>query len=87
MRGDTVIVRDYKGRPGVRRVWEADQNIVFVCSEERFKRLANNEDEWPATGLPREDVFCYDPILAHRLLDDWQDNQSIWDQLAKWPGN
>jgi len=84
MRGDIVVVRAFKGRPYVRRVWESSPDAVYICSEERFQKLAENQDAWPPTGFPREDVFCYDPSLVDVLRDNWHEDQSLWNRLTIW---
>jgi hypothetical protein len=84
MRGDTVVVRGFRGRPYVRRVWEVGSEAVYVCSEERYQRLIDDTDEWPPIGFPREDVFFYDVGLVGVLMEQWNKDQTIWNNLRAW---
>jgi hypothetical protein len=84
MQGETVIVRAFRGRPRVLRIWETTPEAVFVCTEETYQRLASGEDEWLAIGVPREDVFCYDPSVVQELETSWQHDPSIWNRLTPW---
>lgn len=86
MRGDTVIVRAFRGVPLVRRVWETTPQAIYICSEERFQRLWRGEREWPATGFPREDVFQYDVPLFTELEANWQGDPSVWDKATPYTG-
>ncbi len=74
MKGDMVIVRSYGGEPKVLRIWEIAQDVIFVCSEENFNVLSDGgEGFWPV-GVPKEDVFRYNPKVT--LTDSMN-----WDQL------
>ena len=86
MKGETVIVRAFRGRPHIRRVWESTDTTVYVCSEERYQRLLVDEYEWPPTGFPREDVFHFDPNVVDKLMQEWETNPSVWEQLEPWKG-
>lgn len=74
MKGDKVIVRSYGGEPKVLRIWEIARDVIFVCSEENFTVLSDGgEGLWPV-GVPKEDVFRYNPKV---ILTDSMN----WDQL------
>ena len=56
LKGQNVIVTDYRGKKHVRRVWASDSKTVYVTNDEVFKALAEgSSDLWPI-GFPRADV-------------------------------
>lgn len=57
MRGETVIVRAFKGVPLARRVWDIGERVVYITNEEGLTPI----------GFPKEDVFIYDESLYKRL--------------------
>lgn len=82
MRGATVVVRTFGGKPAIGRVWRATDDWVEVCSEENYQSLIRGEGGlWPV-GIPREDVFQYEPVLSAALLKNWQYEPVLWDKLA-----
>lgn len=87
MRGDVVIVQEYGGRPLIRRVWDATDKAVFVCSEERYNALLSGEDEQHPIGFPREYVYEYDDSKAVTLGSLWKVDPSVWQSLAHWEGH
>lgn len=55
-KGQSVIVRDFKGRQLKRRVWEDDGRTVSITSDEAFELLeSGSRDLWPI-GFPKADV-------------------------------
>ena len=66
MQGDLVIVRAFRGKPLVRRVWDKVGHGVYITDDAHFKRLLAGEKISQPVGFPREDVFRYDPDLARR---------------------
>ena len=51
----------------MRRVWDEDENGVYITDVSRFEQLkAGESDLWPV-GFPREDVFKYNSELASKL--------------------
>ena len=85
MRGDTVIVRAYRGEPLMRRVWDADTRLVYLCSERQFQGLWRGELRvLPPLGFPREDVFVYDAALLAELEERWQTDPTVWDRATAW---
>ena len=76
MKGDMVIVRAFRGVPLVRRVWEEDENGIYITDEVHFNRLMAGEDTVQPIGFPREDVFKYDPEITVET-----DNLD-WDRLT-----
>ena len=61
MRGKQVIVRDFRKRALVRRIWDADKGAVYITDDEGLEKLGNGDPgaPWPI-GFPRGDVFAYD---------------------------
>ena len=53
MRGDMVIVRDFRGETLVRRVWEADQKAVYITDDQQFERLSAGKDALMPVGFQR----------------------------------
>ncbi|OHE57970.1 MAG: hypothetical protein A2Z47_15120 [Thermodesulfovibrio sp. RBG_19FT_COMBO_42_12] len=43
MRGDLVlvIVRTYGDRPEIRRIWDMDENAIYITNDEQFKLLTS----------------------------------------------
>lgn len=84
MRGEMVVVRAFGNEPLVRRVWKATPEAVFICDEENYQRLiAGKEGYWPV-GFPKKDVFCYDATLVDKLIDNYESDLSLWDDLTPW---
>ncbi len=74
MRGDTVIVRAYGGTALVRRVWDAEGDTVYICSDKNFDWLSRNDGSGTCIGFPTEDVFIFtdsvpliEPVPWHKL--------------------
>jgi hypothetical protein len=82
MRGEIVFVREGRGKPLVRRVWEVTPTTVYICTEERYQRLLKDfQSEFPPTGFPIEDVYEYNPMLEKELTETYQSNPSVWEKL------
>lgn len=61
-KGDKVIVRAFGDERLVRRVWDINEKHVFICSEENFKLLQdNNRKGFSPVGFSRKDVFKFFP--------------------------
>lgn len=58
-RGTNVIVRDIKRQYHVRRVWDFDEDAVYVTDESGYQKLSLGQKVVPV-GFPRQDVFEYD---------------------------
>ena len=58
-RGNNVIVRDIKRQYHVRRLWDFDENAVYVTDESGYQKLSLGQKVVPV-GFPRQDVFAYD---------------------------
>lgn len=82
MRGDLVIVRTYGDIPKVRRVWDVSTKAVFACTEERYERLIQDNEDVPATAFPIADVFCYDAATFDKLSKTYQRDPSVWERLT-----
>lgn len=86
MKGEVVIVRAFGGEPLIRRVWEATNEAVFACSERCFEGLMAGLPELLPIGFPRYDVFEHDSALVDKLIERWQDDPALWEQLKIWEG-
>lgn len=84
MRGDIVVVQELGGNPLIRRVWDSNEDAVFVCSDERFHYLENGEDDRQPNGFPKEFVFEYDESTIGTLKSLWQIQPSVWASLSHW---
>lgn len=78
MRGETVLIRAFGGRPFVARVWTIGRGVVFATNDETFEKLqAGDESIWPI-GFPLSDVFIFEEALA-------ENSTSIdWRRARKW---
>lgn len=86
MRGQLVLVRAFGGEPQVRRIWDADDDVAVVTDDEQFQRLHEGREGLAAT-VHREDVFCYDPAAAQRLISEYKKRRkATWNGLKKWAG-
>lgn len=86
MKGEVVIVRSFGGQPLIRRVWETSPETVFACSERCFQGLMEGLTELLPIGFPRYDVFEHDSDVADKLMKEWQDDPTLWEQLKVWEG-
>ena len=82
MQGDLVIVRAFRGRPLVRRVWEEVKHGVYITDDTHFQRLLAGEKDSQPIGFPREDVFRYDPELAKEMDVLYQTGKWDWTKLV-----
>lgn len=74
MRGEMVVVKDFRGRALVRRVWDADEKAVYITDDQQFERLSKGEDALMPVGFPKDDVFEYDSAIAESMANgsiDW----------------
>jgi len=80
MRGTMVIVRDFKGEALVRRVWDADQKVVYITDDQQLEQLVAGKDALMPVGFPPEDVFEYDSgivkLIGRKSID--------WNRLKRW---
>ncbi len=84
MQGDRVIARSFGDMPIVRRVWRSDENAVYICTEERFKKLKDGNTNLLLVGFPRQDVFAYDKTLLSELEKHFKTKPSLWNKLTVW---
>jgi len=64
-RGEKVVIRDYKGRPHIRILWDVGDRCAYICSKEQYEHLINGDTFSPAIGFPFSDVYrCDDTIEA-----------------------
>lgn len=81
MEGDTVVVRAYRGEPKLARVWKIGTGFIFVCSEANYQVLKSGKKGlWPV-GVPKEDVFRYNP-KQDNLLKNWRNDPVLWEHLV-----
>jgi len=77
-KGEIVVVRTYGNRPEICRVWEIAPDVIYICSEENYHILVEGgEGLWPV-GIPKGDVFCYDPSLD---IESCKEDSKLWDKL------
>ena len=57
MRGDKVVVRAFRNEALIRRVWGANERVIYVVSPETFDSLSTRRVGAEPIGFPREDVF------------------------------
>jgi hypothetical protein len=76
MKGDKVIVRTFRNKPLVRRVWEVASDVVFICSEENYQTLLSGKEGLLPVGFPREYVYRYNSKIDL--------NQVSWNQLNQY---
>ncbi len=67
-RGKNVIVRDIKRQYHVRRLWDFDEDAVYVTDESGYQKLSLGQKVVPV-GFPRQDVFEYDEEAV--ATTDW----------------
>lgn len=76
MRGDMVIVKDWKGRALVRKVWSIDEMAVYIVTDDGFKELQAGGEIIPA-GFRREAVFRYSGETQTELSEERLDWSSL----------
>ena len=84
MKGELVIARAYGGEPLVRRVWSANDRLVYITNEEEFQKGDNSENQVNVIGFPREDIFTYNEVLAAAIGDFCRDGTWDWEKLSPW---
>lgn len=82
MRGDFVIVRAFGGVPLIRRLWDEDDNGIYITNDEQFQLLIDGKEALEPIGFPREDVFKYDPKLASQMNQLLKSGKWDWNKLA-----
>jgi hypothetical protein len=83
MRGDLVIVRAYRGKPFVMKVWEVGKRVIYLAKEEQFLYLLSNDSRAVGPiGFPKEDVFKFDPTIA-KVIDRFSEEKVFdWERLT-----
>ncbi len=80
MRGEFVIVRDFRGKALLRRVWSADAKAVYITDDEQFERLLAAQEALLPVGFPRGDVFEYDA----QVIESAGSGSIEWGRLNQW---
>lgn len=76
-RGTTIICRDYKGRPLVRRVWSETAAAAYIHDEENYQKHAQGLACLSCVGFPRKDVFIYDEAALATYA-----TPELWEHLV-----
>jgi len=84
MRGQYVLLRAFRNKPIVRRIWDADDDTVYICNEENFARLsAGLAGHWPV-AFPRSDAFAHDALPAELVKRGQPVPNEVWEDLPPW---
>ena len=67
-RGDIVEVRDFRGRPLRRIMWEALKTSIVVCTESEYENWRLFGQEPKVVGYPLEDVRPFEEKLTKSKL-------------------
>lgn len=67
MRGQTVIVRAFRGVPLARKIWDVGERVIYLTNEEGLEKLTSGRSAPPPLGFPVEDIFRFDERLYKRL--------------------
>lgn len=78
MRGETVIVRAFGGRPLIKKIWSVGARVVYLLDETDLEKMLAGGGGVQPIGFPKEDVFRYDPETAGAL------SEAIWPKLIQW---
>lgn len=84
MRGDLVILKSYGNEPLARRVWDENDNTVFVTNDEQLNKLLMREDAIAPIGFKREFVFRYDPLIAETMDILYKKGEFDWNKLIRY---
>jgi hypothetical protein len=76
MNNQIVIVRDFMGKPLVRKVYGSDSQKVYVIADAPNPRAP--------IGFARQDVFFYNEKLLLELKEQFKTNPSLWKELTAW---
>jgi hypothetical protein len=83
MKGEMVIVRDWRGRAFIRRIWRTSESVVFITNDVNLQLLINKDPlAIEPIGVPKEDVFKYDSKLAKEIDKSSDKGCFIWDNLT-----
>lgn len=82
MRGELVIVRDFRAKALIRRVWDADAKAIYITDDQQFERLVAGHEALLPIGFPKEDVFEYAPEIVESIAAGSVD----WNKLKRWKG-
>jgi hypothetical protein len=81
MRGQMVIVRAYSNKMSTLRVWDVGEKVVYVASDEQYKLLLKNDPSAIGpVGIPKEDVYCFDPSL----ISPNQGQNNDWSKMKRY---
>ena len=76
MKEQLVIVKDFTGRPLIRKVCYSDGSTVFVTSETAFYLIKNGESELYPIGFDAGNVFIYEGQNLSGKIN--------WNKLKRW---
>ncbi len=82
MKGVVVIIRDFKKRPLLRKIWKEGKSVFYVLESSQFELLNKGEKGIGPIGFPKEDVFKYDPHLASSMEDLYKSGKWDWNKLV-----
>jgi hypothetical protein len=80
MQGDKVIVRAFRGKPLVRRVWESDAVSVFIHSEDQYRRRLEGIAHLWAVCFLRSDVFQFQELPEG--VEGTVQDEAFWASLT-----
>jgi hypothetical protein len=78
MRGETVIVRAFGGKPLLKKVWSVGARVVYLLDETDLEKMLAGGESVQPIGFPKEDVFKYDAAMAGIL------SETVWPKLIQW---
>ena len=80
MRGQTIVLRAFRGEPLLRLLWSVSEKAVFIHSQEEFEKRTSGEKSLDPVGFPLEDAFEYDESAKAMLaagVVDWNSLNSL----------
>lgn len=76
MKGQLVVVKDFRGVALIRRVWTSDESAVYISDEQGFEALQRGVAGALPVGFPRRDVFV--------LEDGFCPDRVDWSRMTPW---
>lgn len=72
MRGDIVIARTYGDKLLVRRIWDEEEDIIYITDDAQFELLNKKENALQPMAFHREDIFKFNAAFAKSKNMDWK---------------